>query len=549
MADSAWANIRETVLRRDGYKCIEEGCSEICSPAELDVHHLIPRSYGGSDNPSNLITLCDGCHGARHPNLQVGLARRSIERWAVRLARWLDGREIPKEAEAYGSALRLFNATRFKDGQLEVINAALSGKSIIMVSATGSGKSLCFQLPGILRTGITLVISPLKTLMSDQISRLQKQKLPATYIHGDLSKAEKRKRYELLAGGAIKFFYCAPERFYVQYEKERAFLRRLRPDYIVIDEAHCVDKWGSDFRPEYGQLGELRRLLGSPPILAFTASAGRRTQQRILESLGIPDALTFVHGTNRPNIAFLRIALASEKRGKAIRDVLRLKPPGKTMIFVPTVRIGETLRAEFTELGLDIPFYHSKLGTPWDREQLLKRFSGSIDPAIDTLICTNAVGMGLDIPNVRMVVHAHPPASIEDYLQEYGRAGRDGHPALAVIFHHPRDGGLQEYMAVRNIEKLKDAEPGQREALLQSKKNEIQELAQLLAGNHCMRQSMINYFEHGLKKYKPSLANRLLTWIFSRDVRPKHISVCCDACAPALGKDHAQFIKTVFDQA
>src|SRR5215472_10146634 len=162
-----WANIREAVLRRDKYTCVE--CRKPYPPAELDVHHLLPRSAGGPDEPSNLITLCDGCHAARHPKLAGRLARRVMEKWAVRLARWLDRRRaIPDASRGFGTALRILGLERFRDGQLPIVQAGLCGQSVLVVCPTGFGKTLCFQLPAIFRSGVSVVISPLKALWANK---------------------------------------------------------------------------------------------------------------------------------------------------------------------------------------------------------------------------------------------------------------------------------------------------------------------------------------------------------------------------------------------
>src|SRR6476646_2510698 len=230
-----WGTVREAVLKRDNYKCVE--CGTPSGTTESDVHHLLPRSAGGTDEPSNLVTLCDGCHAAHHPKLAGRLARRVMERWAVRLALWLDRHGAISEASRnFGAVLRLFGLERFRDGQLPVVEAALRGQSVLVVSPTGFGKTLCFQLPAVLRQGVSVVVRPLKALMGEQVSALLRLKIPSTFINSDLGRDEKQLRYKLLETKSFKLLYVAPERFFVQNKRELQMLRSLRPSFLVIDE-------------------------------------------------------------------------------------------------------------------------------------------------------------------------------------------------------------------------------------------------------------------------------------------------------------------------
>lgn len=223
-----WHAIRQIVLRRDGFSCQE--CKVEVRSADADIHHVLPRSMGGTDEIANLITLCDGCHAARHPRLAGGLARRLMERWAVRLVLWLDrDGQVAMASKNFGPALRLLGVQSFRDGQLPIVEAALSGRSLLVVSPTGSGKTLCFQLPALLKPGLSLVISPLKVLMARQVSDLLRKQVPATFINGDLSKEEKGMRYDLAAKTGVKLLHVAPERFNVQSSAEREAIASLRP--------------------------------------------------------------------------------------------------------------------------------------------------------------------------------------------------------------------------------------------------------------------------------------------------------------------------------
>jgi ATP-dependent DNA helicase RecQ len=447
----------------------------------------------------------------------------------------LDRQGTISEASHLGPALRLFGLRRFRGGQLPIVLAALSGKSVLVVSPTGSGKTLCFQLPAVLRHRVSLVVSPLKALMAEQVSDLLRKKIPATFINSDLSQEEKRLRFDLLAENAIKLLYIAPERFFVRSAEERARLRQTDPSFFVVDEAHCVDQWGRDFRPEYGRLREVREKLGSPPVLAFTATAGRDMQRRILSSLGVEDATVFVRDVDRPNIALLRWACRQEQRSQEIATLLRLPElrGQRAMVFVPSVRVGEELKQTLAGLGIDIPLYHSRVGTAWERQELAKRFLGQSKPAVDQVICTNAFGMGLDLPNVRLVIHWQQPASVEDLLQEYGRAGRDGKPSVSVVFHdvdrNSSDVNRLKFMAERTVGEAA-LEQHERAAMLQHRFGQIDEAARLLRASSCVRKSITRYFEGGTVRGRLRISERILEWVFGDRTRKARFSACCDVC-------------------
>ena len=466
-----------------------------------------------------------------------------IERWGLKLARALDWRrELTDVDESLGAAMRLLGVSRLRTPQLDVILAALRGESLLLVSATGSGKSLCFQLPILLKRGCGFVISPLKALMSQQVVALQKKKIPGTFINGDLSPQEKKIRYQLLRTGAIKFLYCTPERFDPTMVRagEVHQMTRNRPSYLVIDEAHCIDRWGNDFRPNYGRLGAIRQALGNPPVLAFTATAGARGQRRILESLGIPDARVIVTGVNRPNIKFVRVPDVDDRRvplyikNKAryslIKRLLRVMPEGRAMLFVPTVKAGGQLQEGLCELGVDVPFFHSKLGTPNERDVLLGRFTGRLNPPVRVIICTNAFGMGLDLPDVRLVIHWQHPASVEDYLQEFGRAGRDGKLSVAVTFVGEHDVRLLKFMAEKTAE-LAGGDPEAKAAALEAKLCAIEDTRRIATTmDSCVRNDILEYFGESTSPPRRSIAVRIAEWLVSRSTRLRQTQFCCDRC-------------------
>ena len=544
----SWEEARNFVLKRDNRHCVS--CGELCQRGEADVHHLIPRSMGGSDQPSNLVTLCDGCHGAHHPNLHASLSRRFIERWAIRLAKWLDSDGIlPDTSLNLGGALRLFGLDKFRENQLEVVLAALRGESVLLVSPTGSGKTLCFQLPTVMQSGTAFVISPLKALMSEQVSSLLLKKIPSSFINGDLSPDEKILRYELLENNSLKFLYCTPERFDATMVRRDEIQRitHAKPNFLVIDEAHCIDRWGADFRPNYSRLGNVRRLLGNPPVLAFTATAGVKSQKRILDSLRIPNARVVVSGVDRPNIALLRIPINIEnKKYQAIKKMLDRLPSGRAMIFVPTVKIGDSLKKNLSELGLNLPFFHSKCGTANERDLLIGRFTGRIEPLAPVIICTNAFGMGLDVSDVRLVVHWQHPASLEDYLQEFGRAGRDGKQSLAVLLTSHEDEGLLKFMAQKTVNNAQ-LDKESREVAFTNKLSQINDTHKLATNKRiCFRKGITSYFVEPKPTITKSLPFLIVDWLFSTKKKKANFRWCCDKCDNVTADNYLDWIQTFF---
>jgi ATP-dependent DNA helicase RecQ len=477
--EAAWQAVRRVVIARDGNRCRD--CREPAARRELDVHHLVRRADGGRDEVSNCITLCDGCHAARHPRLQMALSRRMIERWALRLARWLDRTgELPDETRALEAGLRIFDVERFLDGQLDAVLGALRGESLLVIRPTGAGKSLCFQLPAVLKgQPATFVLSPLKALMVDQVRGLQRRKVPATFINSDIVGSEKEKRYRMLESGGLSLLYVTPERFHVRPQEVERLIRQ-RPNFLVVDEAHVVDRWGDDFRPAYSRIADIRRQLGNPPVLAFTATAGAHTQDRIKASLGIPEARTLISDVDRPNIALIRIHESDVRtRAVIVARLIENVRNGRVMVFVPTMKVGSEVQAALNAVGCELPFYYGQLAA--DRqEHIFGRFSGALDPPLKGVICTSAFSMGLDISDVRAVVNWQHPAAVEDYLQEFGRGGRDGKPALALLFSDDgRETRLLHWMADKTAEKV--VEDGNRslaeaQETLRGKKQRIDEM-------------------------------------------------------------------------
>jgi ATP-dependent DNA helicase RecQ len=528
-----WRQIRKDVLARDQWRCCD--CGEAIKGRDAHVHHKLPRALGGDDTPENLISLCSGCHSLKHMNLQASLGRRFLEKMAVRVAKFFDkDNSIQIDGGRLGLALRYLNVKKLRSGQLEPIMAALSGKSVLFVSATGSGKSLCFQLPALMQANKSIVISPLKALMSDQVSGLLARGFPATFINSDLPKFEIDTRLALIKENKCKLIYMAPER--LKPSRHRAFEQGTifsgATDYLVVDEAHCIDKWGDAFRPSYSDIGVARKTMGNPPVLAFTATAGRKTRQRILHSLNSTDAELFVEGVDRPNIAMLRFHSEKDiKRVELIKNLfnkMHTETGGKALIFVSTVKQGNAVLNLLQQHDLKAEFFHGKL-SPKNRDFLLGRFTGRLEERVDLLICTNAFGMGMDIPNVRIVFHWQHPSSPEDYLQEFGRAGRDGKQSLAVLFTKNNDVGILDFMLRKSLDKMVVDET-QKQRIYQVKSDSIDLINQMSKSKTLCFNKLIRDELDTEKRGRQSLSKLILEWVFSEKQRRQKRKYCCDAC-------------------
>ncbi|KAA6406293.1 RecQ family ATP-dependent DNA helicase [Candidatus Tokpelaia sp.] len=574
LSKAEWQKIRPIVLARDKYRCVE--CkADIGAAGAAHIHHVVPLASGGNNAAANLVSLCILCHAAHHPNQGMSWNLRCFfKAQCYNLARLCDREGLLPEQGNFDSFLRVFGKEKFRAGQLPLILAALKKQSFLFVSPTGSGKSLCFQLPALMQPYFSVVICPLKALMAEQVSELWRQKIAASFINSDLPRATRREFYRDLRDNAVKLAYMTPERFFTANEAEQQALARLRPAFLIIDEAHCVDRWGTAFRPEYARLAEVRALLGNPPVLAFTATAGKEMQSRIMRSLGCDKARYFVRDVDRPNIALFRIKAAAAERSAEILRLLRLPAIGgkKLMIFVPTVKIGQMLREDLKKDGVDVPFYHARAeNSAFERQEIVKRFKGESKPEINWLICTKAFGMGLDIANVRMVIHWQQSASVEDYLQEYGRAGRDGRQAVAIVFYggeagtriqaHHDDIKLLEFMADRTVENAvrergrkimeKNKEITEWEAaeldddkenIRQTEYENIAALHGMITANACFRRALSACFEQAYGEQDTARAavkpkfwlSRLALWIVAKlyVAEPPVFKrrFCCDYC-------------------
>lgn len=331
-----------------------------------------------------------------------------------------------------------FGFQEFRPAQKQVIDTVMAGHSVLAVMPTGSGKSLCYQLPALALPGLTLVVSPLIALMKDQVDQLDHLGLPATVINSTVSREQQRSRLEQAIAGKIKLLYIAPERF--QNDEFKSALSRTNVSLFAVDEAHCVSLWGHDFRPDYLRLRPVIAALKSPTILALTATATPAVRRDILTQLGIENAPQIVSGFDRPNLYLeVREVATSAEKIRAMTELARWAPLG--IVYAGTRKNVEDIHANLRRAGIETAAYHAGLTLP-DRKAVQDRFMSASQCVI---VATNAFGMGIDRSEVRFVVHADIPDSVEAYYQEIGRAGRDGDPARCLLLFSYADKWIPEF--------------------------------------------------------------------------------------------------------
>jgi ATP-dependent DNA helicase RecQ len=332
-----------------------------------------------------------------------------------------------------------FGLERFRAGQREVIEQVLGGCDVLCVMPTGGGKSLCYQLPAMLLSGVTLVVSPLIALMKDQVDTLNQRGLPATLINSTLDLAEQHARLQAVEAGRFRLVYVAPERF--RSPRFQALMARLRPSLLAVDEAHCISEWGHDFRPDYARLGQARRRVGSPPCIALTATATDAVRRDIAAQLQLRDPRQFISGFDRPNLRYaVTDASHDELKLQELLDVLDQNRGSAVVYTSSRARADSVADALRKALRRNTVVYHAGL----TREQRTAAQEQFMSGQAEIVVATNAFGMGVDKADIRSVIHFNLPGTLEAYYQEAGRAGRDGRPALCLLLFSSADRFIQE---------------------------------------------------------------------------------------------------------
>lgn len=331
---------------------------------------------------------------------------------------------------------KYFGFSKFRGEQEKIIDRIVyeRGHSLVLMP-TGSGKSLCYQVPALIFEGGTIVISPLIALMQDQVDALRRKNIPAGFINSTLSKHEREQRLEQFMNGKLKLLYVTPERF-----RKKEFTDRIREKNIsllAIDEAHCISEWGHDFRPDYSRLGEFRQLINNPLTIALTATATHEVQQDIIKKLNLKknEIKIFHQGIERPNLRLEAADIFDEKEKFPIIYEVNNKYKGSGIIYFALIQTLERFSEKLGDKHFKHGTYHGKLPDAI-RKRRQRDFLNSKE---NLILATNAFGMGIDKPDIRFVIHAEVPSSIESYYQEIGRAGRDGEHSLCLLLYNQED--------------------------------------------------------------------------------------------------------------
>lgn len=389
-----------------------------------------------------------------------------------------------------------FGFVEFRRGQREVIEAVLGGRDALAVMPTGQGKSLCFQLPAMMTPGLTVVVSPLIALMKDQVDALRARGVAASAFHSGLAEPERDRVLQDIRLGRLRLLYLAPER--VQREWFVRTLRAGGPSLLVVDEAHCISRWGHDFRPDYLRLGQFRRELGLPPCLALTATATVKVQDDICDKLELRAPLRVVTGFRRPTLRF-SVQVCASKTGKlrALETLLDgIRPEsgaGSALVYCATRRHVEEVAAKLSQAGnqhsafrtqhSSVAYYHAGLAD----EQRVAVHNAFLSDRIRVLVATNAFGMGIDKPNVRLVVHFDVPGSVDAYYQEAGRAGRDGAPARCVLLFQHSDLRTQEFF-------IQKAGEGATAGQAEEQRELLRQMVAYAYSTSCRQLTLLEYF-------------------------------------------------------
>ena len=383
-----------------------------------------------------------------------------------------------------------FGLDDFRPKQQEVIEDVLAGRDVLCVMPTGAGKSLCYQLPAVVQGGLTIVVSPLISLMEDQVNQLRDEGIAAAVLNSSLSPNIRRQTMSELAQGFEGLLYVAPERFWAADFQE--LMQTLRPKLMAVDEAHCISQWGHDFRPEYARLREARQRLGDPPCVALTATATHDVRGDIHARLGLKEPRVYITGFDRTNLLYecRRIAKAAEK-GHELLTLLR-QEPGSSIVYCSTRKAVDEVTAILSGNLRDRPVFAYHAGM--DQTARTANQERFMSTPRSVAVATNAFGMGINKPDIRLVAHYNLPGTIEAYYQEAGRAGRDGLQSRCVLLFSYQDRYTQEFFIDKIGEDNPGADPVAIEKLKAHGRQRLELILRYAQTHRCRREMILDYF-------------------------------------------------------
>lgn len=384
----------------------------------------------------------------------------------------------------------IFGYDTFREGQETLVDSTLSGRDVLGIMPTGAGKSICFQVPALMFEGITIVVSPLISLMKDQVAALNQAGVHAAYINSSLTEGQYRKAMENARRGQYKIIYVAPER--LMTDSFQSLVQEVEISMTAVDEAHCISQWGQDFRPSYLKIVEFINMLPKRPVIAaYTATATKQVKEDILCILGLRDPAVVVTGYDRKNLYF---AVKKPKDKKAqLLDYLSKNREKSGIIYCNTRKTVEEVELDLRRAGYPVTRYHAGL-TDAERRQNQEDFIYDRRPV---MVATNAFGMGIDKSNVRYVIHYNMPKDIESYYQEAGRAGRDGEPAECLLFYSGQDVRINEFLIGTQAENS-ELDEEERELIKERDQERLRKMTFYCFTNECLREYILRYFgEYG----------------------------------------------------